>query len=120
MVPLFLHLFVFKRKGYAHTVLSSKPMVFVGKISYSLYLHHWLALSFLSELLLRRPPWEVHLLAVPMMTALALASYYWIEAPMRRMGHRIADRLASSSPHATVAQLVQTATVTPAASERSE
>jgi peptidoglycan/LPS O-acetylase OafA/YrhL len=95
MVPLFLHLFVLRRRGYIGAFLSSAPMVYIGKISYSLYLYQSLAVVFLRQLMLGHPLWQIRLLAVPLMMALTVASYHLVEAPTRRIGHRLAKTLAS-------------------------
>lgn len=68
-------------------MLAIRPIVWVGLISYSLYLWHWPALSFL--MILRgdmRTPQEI--VAVLLLAfAAALISYYFIELPIR--GRRI-------------------------------
>ena len=66
----------------AHGLLSSPPLVFLGLISYSLYLWHW------SVLTLAR--WTVGVsattipLLVGLMLALAVISWRWLEEPLRR------------------------------------
>ncbi len=68
--------------GWAGRVLSARPMVAVGRISYSLYLWHWPVLVVLR--------WTVGLesasakfVAVALTFACALASYRWVELPWR-------------------------------------
>jgi peptidoglycan/LPS O-acetylase OafA/YrhL len=95
MIPLFLHLFIFKRRDGIDAVLRSSPMVYIGKISYSLYLHHWLTLTFLWQLLQGTPQWQISLVAVPLMLGLAAASYHIVETPIRRIGQRFAENLAA-------------------------
>ena len=65
-------------------VMSSKPFVFVGLISYSLYLAHWPILAFLKyqygdELLL-----TTKIAAIVASFLLAIISWRWIEQPFRR------------------------------------
>ena len=66
----------------AHGLLISPPLVFLGLISYSLYLWHW------SVLTLAR--WTVGVsattipLLVGLMLALAVISWRWLEEPLRR------------------------------------
>ena len=66
----------------AHGLLSRPPLVFLGLISYSLYLWHW------SVLTLAR--WTVGVstttipLLVGLMLALAVLSWRWVEEPLRR------------------------------------
>ncbi len=75
------------RPGLASRVLSSRPAVFIGRISYSLYLWHWAALMVAERLLPERGPrWM--LLAVALSTVLSLGSFYGIERPMLRWRRR--------------------------------
>ena len=66
----------------AHGLLSSPPLVFLGLISYSLYLWHW------SVLTLARWTVGVNATTIPLlvglMLALAVISWRWVEEPLRR------------------------------------
>ena len=76
-------------EGWVGRLLETKPFLFIGRISYSLYL--WQELFFLhrrddsSLRFLQSAPWN--LIAV---MVCAVLSYYVIEKPMMRMGHRLA------------------------------
>jgi peptidoglycan/LPS O-acetylase OafA/YrhL len=73
-------------------VLSVKPVVFIGLISYSLYLWHWVVLVFLKAYLVRPlVGWEI---AAEITACLVFASLSWkfIEAPFR--GRRGRDRIS--------------------------
>jgi peptidoglycan/LPS O-acetylase OafA/YrhL len=59
--------------------LSWRPLAFVGKISYGLYLWHGVLIWY-------HLPWPV---AVPLSIAIAIASYYVIERPFLRLKDRI-------------------------------
>jgi len=75
------------RTGVNRT-LSAKPLVFVGLISYSLYLWHWPLYVFARYILLRAPTvWET---AVLIATSFALATLSWryVERPFRRRTFR--------------------------------
>ena len=63
----------------AYWILNVRPVVWVGKISYSLYL--WQQLFVFGE---RAKPWYFALIAV----GLASASYYLVEQPMLRLRER--------------------------------
>ncbi len=65
-------------------VLSSPPMVFIGRISYSWYLWHWPLFAFLHIASPERIPASATILAVAISFILAVASYYLIEQRFRR------------------------------------
>lgn len=68
------------------SLLSLKLMVWMGKISYSLYLWHWVVLAIMryvyqeSEL-----PMSWNILAVMMMLVLSILTYYFVENPCRKL-----------------------------------
>lgn len=66
-------------------LLTNKPMVFVGQISYSLYLCHWPIIAFLNYSNIRIGP-TVGLLVVLSSIAMAWLSWRFVEIPMRRTG----------------------------------
>lgn len=63
-------------------LLSFSPMVYVGKISYSLYLWHWPIVS-LAPLILPSS-WRFSVLYAFVMGLAAVCSYHWIEKPLRK------------------------------------
>lgn len=65
-------------------LLSNKTLVWTGALSYSLYLWHWPVLAFMryytgAEIL----NWQYSLAFIMLTLALATASFYWIETPLR-------------------------------------
>ena len=71
--------------------LELAPVRFVGRISYSLYL--WQELFFHGEELPVPGSFRSHVFLCWCATfACAIASYYWIETPLIRRGHKIAKR----------------------------
>ena len=69
--------------NWVKTLLSNRAVVFVGKISYSLYLWHWPLLAFAHYLLGKQLTPQV-LAVVALLTVLfSIASYYFIEQPLR-------------------------------------
>ena len=64
-------------------LLSNRVMVFVGKISYSLYLWHWPLLAFAHYLLGKKLAPQVVVIVVILTLLFSLASYYLIEQPLR-------------------------------------
>jgi peptidoglycan/LPS O-acetylase OafA/YrhL len=91
MLPLFATLFLGGTPGAWARPLSSRPMLWLGRVSYSLYLYDWLVVGLLGLVLAGRHPWQIRLLAVVLMLLLATASWRFIESPMRRLGHRWAQ-----------------------------
>lgn len=76
--------------SWVRRFLESSPMQFVGRISYSIYLYHFLALSVATALIPAGPIRMFFALATGL--AGAYVSYLWIERPMRAWGSRITHR----------------------------
>ena len=72
------------RRTPIHRLLGSRPMVFVGLSSYSLYLWHFPLLAFTSYLYGGHAPLAAALLACAAAFGMALLSLYLIERPVRR------------------------------------
>ena len=72
------------QRGWTATGLSWKPIVFIGLISYSLYLWHWPVICFSSYWAVAEftamEKWGLVLASV----VLAVASWRWIETPFRK------------------------------------
>ena len=98
---------VFHPQSVSTRVLEWKPIRFIGAISYSLYLWHVLvfqAWHVLWATTLDR--WAAHPSAYVLFEAskfavailVASASYYWLEKPLIRMGHRLAPSATIGRP----------------------
>ncbi|MFZ6686544.1 acyltransferase family protein [Undibacterium sp. SXout11W] len=80
--------------GLISRVLGSRPLVYIGKISYSLYLYHWLVYCFMARWM---PSWSLPIkIAVMMASSLLLAdlSYRLVEKRFLAIGHRIERELS--------------------------
>jgi peptidoglycan/LPS O-acetylase OafA/YrhL len=64
-------------------LLSSRPMVFVGLISYSWYLWHWPLMSYLRIIVPTAPPVSVLVLIAAVSFAVAGLSWWFVERPFR-------------------------------------
>jgi peptidoglycan/LPS O-acetylase OafA/YrhL len=85
----------------AHDIFETKPLRFLGRISYSFYLYHPLALALvvpwltwvLSEAALAAHPFvgsmAIALISVALTIPLAMASYTLVERPMIAVGRRL-------------------------------
>jgi len=65
----------------AARVLTLKPVVYIGRISYSLYLWHWPIIA-LGPIVLAKN-WQSSALYVVVMAIAAVLSFHWIEKPLR-------------------------------------
>jgi peptidoglycan/LPS O-acetylase OafA/YrhL len=65
------------------TLLAWRPLVFVGLISFPLYLWHWPLLSFARLLHSGEVVWEIRTVAVVLSLMLASATYWLVERPIR-------------------------------------
>ncbi len=76
-------------------ILSQPWMVFIGLISYPLYLWHWPLLVFGRVLWSEIPPVAVRMMLVLLSVVLASATYACLEKPVRRMAESHNPRRAS-------------------------
>lgn len=65
-------------------LLESRLMVYVGDISYSWYLFHWPVIVFVASASSGDIPVGMTILTAAAGLALAVASYHWLEQPIRR------------------------------------
>ena len=85
------------RALFNRIVLSHPAVVWIGLISYPLYLWHWPVLSFSRILATVTPPAEIRLLAVAVSVALAWITYRVVESPVRfGAGRRFAVPIVSA------------------------
>jgi peptidoglycan/LPS O-acetylase OafA/YrhL len=77
--------------SWARRLLSWGPLVFVGKISYSLYLIHWPILVLGAYCLIRPSPAETTALVL-LASVLATASWHYVEGPFRGRGSNLTRR----------------------------
>ena len=73
----------FNKKGIITKILSNRLLVFLGIISYSLYIWHYLIFSFLRYLGIFNNSFEIKFLSILLTIILSIFSYYCIEKPFR-------------------------------------
>jgi peptidoglycan/LPS O-acetylase OafA/YrhL len=66
------------------TLLARRPVVYIGLISYPLYLWHWPLLSFLQITESRHPSKALNAAAIALAFVLASLTYHFVEQPIRR------------------------------------
>jgi peptidoglycan/LPS O-acetylase OafA/YrhL len=76
-----------RRGGFAHALLTNSVMVFIGKISYSLYLWHWSVFVLLRWTAGLESAY-VRVCALILIAIFALCSYFFIEQPPRRVARK--------------------------------
>ena len=80
--------------GLIRRVLRSPPAVYLGLVSYGIYLWHWYILRIVADWLdwpLYRGNWVVVLLlALPIVIFAASVSWFGLERPILRLAHRVA------------------------------
>ncbi len=84
LLPVTGTLFLIEARGsLANHLLSIRPMVFVGRISYSWYLWHWPMLSF-ARIVSDRPLSQRATVSIALISfSVAVASFYIVEQPFR-------------------------------------
>lgn len=69
-------------------LLSSKPLVYIGKISYSLYLWHWpIIVLFKTNYLSKFSIWQFRIIAIVLMVVFSILSYNLVENKTRKWKH---------------------------------
>jgi peptidoglycan/LPS O-acetylase OafA/YrhL len=72
-------------------VLASPPLVFLGRISYSLYLYHVICLFSLLNIFYGRIPTSLILMVTLLLSStLAIIGYYLVEVPAMNLGRKLA------------------------------
>ena len=75
-------------------ILSARPLVWLGLISFPLYLWHWPVLSFSRIILGQDPPLWAKVILLVLALALSWGTYKWVEKPIRQL--RISTRLITA------------------------
>ena len=77
-------------KGKCLTPLLSNPLSrYIGLISYSLYLWHWALLSIYLNAMRIFPSTISCLILISLSTAMASATYHWLEVPIKKLHHPV-------------------------------
>lgn len=98
-VPLFCNLFWAQRGGPVRRLLELRPMIYIGAVSYSLYLYHFLGASVGIAVVSDSNPIGRALLALSIGVVGTLFSYYAVERPVRRIGYRLTQGAPNRPVH---------------------
>jgi peptidoglycan/LPS O-acetylase OafA/YrhL len=74
-----------QQPGALRTIFSLRPLPYLGKLSYGIYLWHYPIFVYLRE---QHGHWHAFLIGVPVSVALAALSYHTVEAYFRRQPQR--------------------------------
>ncbi|NTU54173.1 MAG: acyltransferase, partial [Chlorobiaceae bacterium] len=75
-----------------YRILSFRPLVFIGLISYSLYLWHWSLVTFVKYIIFDQFNWIASLLIIIVSLVFAVLSWRYIEKPFRGKNSLVPDR----------------------------
>jgi peptidoglycan/LPS O-acetylase OafA/YrhL len=73
--------------SFLHFIFENPVLVFIGRISYGLYLWHYVLLTVLEQ---QGVPWRYGIYLIPVF-AVAILSYYVVERPCLRIKHRFQE-----------------------------
>lgn len=91
MIPTFLY---YNGKNLLLRMLDNQPAIIIGKLSYSLYLFHWVALAF-CNLYFPEKSHNWYIMFGIMATLLSLISYYFVERPFLQLRKRFGSNAIS-------------------------
>jgi peptidoglycan/LPS O-acetylase OafA/YrhL len=79
--------------------LSWPPIHFLGEVSYSLYLWHFVVILYCVHLLYGKIPlWVILCLSLVLSVAVSWFSYRWIEVPSMNLGRKLSNTFRRASP----------------------
>jgi len=89
IIPGFLFV---SKENLGLKLLENKTIVFIGRLSYSLYLFHWVAMATLD---LYHPAKNMvwYLLFLALMLSLSLASFFFVEKPILQLRKRFGSNV---------------------------
>lgn len=98
-------------RTFIGSLLASRPLVFVGLISYSLYLWHWPVFVFATYINFHEPSGMLSVLLIALSFGLAIISWHYVEQPFRSRYFRIRRRAAFGLAACAMALTAGSATV---------
>lgn len=99
--------------GPVRAILSSKPLVAVGRVSYGAYVYHWPIFLALDPDRVGFDGWSLDLLRLAATFAVTLVSFRWLEEPIRRRRVLTGSRPAAVAVAIAVTAVLATIVVLP-------
>lgn len=93
IIPAFANLF---HKGFFYSIVANKVLVYIGRLSYSLYLFHWLSLK-IGNLYAEPTSLKWYLIVIPFTILFSLLSYYCVEKPFLSLRKKFGSNVLSPS-----------------------
>jgi peptidoglycan/LPS O-acetylase OafA/YrhL len=103
--------------GRLRTLLSTRPFVGLGKISYGVYLYHWPIFVLIDRKAWDMPVGEVLVIKCAITLGVAIASYYLIERPIRTANWMLPRRTLVAALAGTAVVAFVALTIVPTASK---
>ena len=103
--------------GKLRTLLGTRPLVGLGKISYGVYLYHWPIFVLIDRKAWDMPVGETLLIKCAITLAVAITSYYLIERPIRTATWMLPRRTLVSALAGTAVVFFVAVTIVPTASK---
>jgi peptidoglycan/LPS O-acetylase OafA/YrhL len=98
LFPLFYAAVFVPRFLFARRVLESPAMIWIGRLSYSLYLYHLPVFVFVATLLPKLNVVLLTLISLPTIIATASFSYYCVEKPFQKLRNKFRGEHAEGYP----------------------
>lgn len=89
-------LVIYGESGAFNKIISTKPLVFIGLLSYPLYIWHWPIYSASRIILAEEPSPPVRIASIALCFILAYLTYKFIEIPIRRSARKPVIAIALS------------------------
>jgi peptidoglycan/LPS O-acetylase OafA/YrhL len=84
--------------GMAGRVMSFRPLVWIGAISYGIYVYHLVIITYWRNIpSIHLSPWEDALILTPIIVLVSAASYYFYERPINSLKRYVSYRATSSN-----------------------
>lgn len=89
LIPCFgTAILLYQKNSIVHYFLSNKNLVYVGLISYSLYLFHWPIITYFNSYYIIEPKYEIKILLIIFSLFLSAINYELIEKKIRKIKFR--------------------------------